>query len=181
MSGHHAVNRDATTQDILIMIVTFIVAICAGFYLYLSAFAPQFEEFSGQTEAVYEDFVVEGSQYGGDRMGGNAPTFQILENGEYRYLPYSSEGMTVEAKEGTLPRSLMQEIKSVLTDETVSAAATTVTRGDCMSYVDGLDYNYSITLNGENYTLDTCTTNLTVDGTLSRTLDKLWNYFATLE
>lgn len=181
MSGHHKVERDATSQDILIMIVTFIVAVCAGFYLYLTAFAPQFEEFAGQTEAVYEDFVVEGTQYGGDRLGGTAPSFQILENGTYRYLPYTPAGEVVKAREGTVPRSLLTEVKNAMTDEALATAATIVMRGDCMSYVDGLDYNYSVTLNGENYTLDTCTTNLKIEGTLSTTLDKLWNYFATSE
>lgn len=181
MSGHHKVERDATSQDILIMIVTFIVAVCAGLYLYLTAFAPQFDDLTGQTEEVYEDFVLEGTQYGGDRMGGTAPSFQVLENGTYRYLPYTTEGEVAEAKEGTVPRSLLNEVKNSLTDDEVATAATIVTRGDCMSYVDGIDYNYTVTLNGENYTLDTCSTNLQVDGTLATTLDKLWNYFATVE
>ena len=181
MSGHHKVERDATRQDILIMIVTFVVAVFAGFYLYLTAFAPQFEELAGQTEEVYEDFVLEGTQYGGDRLGGTPPSFQVLENGTYRYLPYTLEGAVVDAREGTVPRSLLNEVKNELTEEVLVTAATIVTRGDCMSYVDGLDYNYSVTVNGENYTLDTCTTNLQVGGTLSITLDKLWNYFATGE
>ena len=181
MSGHHKVNRDATRQDILIMIVTFIVAICAGFYLYLTAFAPQFEELTGQTEEVYEDFVLEGSQYGGDRMGGTAPSFQVLQNGSYRYLPYTSEGQVAQAKEGSIPRTLFNEVKNTLTIQSLETAATIVTRGDCMSYVDGIDYTYSVTVDGENYTLDTCTTNLRTDGTIAVTLDKLWNYFETIE
>lgn len=181
MSGHHKVERDATRQDILIMIVTFVVALFAGFYLYVTAFAPQFEELSGQTEEVYEDFVLEGTQYGGDRMGGTAPSFQVLGNGTYRYLPYTPEGAVGKASEGTVPRLLLNEVKNGLTEEALATAATIVTRGDCMSYVDGLDYNYAVTLNGENYTLDTCTTNLKAEGALSITLDKLWNYFATGE
>lgn len=180
MSGHHKVERDATKQDILIMIVTFIVAVCAGFYLYLTAFAPQFEDLTGQTEEVYEDFVIEGSQYGGDRMGGSAPSFQVLKNGTYRYLPYTAEGEVAEAKEGTVPRSLLTEIKNILTADSLESASTIVTRGDCMSYVDGIDYAYAVTLRGESYTLDTCTTNLKSDGSMALALDKLWNYFANL-
>ena len=41
--------------------------------------------------------------------------------------------------------------------------------------------NYDVTLNGETYTLDTCTTALTSDSIVNTTLDKLWNYFETAE
>ncbi len=181
MSGHHAVNRDMTRQDFLIMIVTFVVAVCAGFYLYMTAFAPQFEELTGQTEEVYEDFVIEGSQYGGDRMGGTAPSFQVLENGSFRYLPYTNEGETADVKEGVVPRTLLNDVKKIMTEENLGIASTIVTRGDCMSYVDGRDYAYTVTVEGVSYTLDTCTTNLKSDGAMALALDKLWNYFATLE
>ncbi len=181
MSGHHKVTRDATKQDIVIMIVTFIVAVCAGFYLYLTAFAPQFEDFTGQTEEVYEEFMIVGSQYGGDKMGGTAPSFQVLQNGSYRYIPYTSEGAVVEAKEGSIPRSLFNEVKNALAADSLESAGIIVTRGDCLSYVDGLDYTYFVTLEGESYTLDTCSTNLKSDGSVARALDKLWNYFATIE
>lgn len=183
MSGHGHAKKDhkASKQDIFIMVMTFVVGIFAGFYLYTTAFAPQFDEFMGQTEEVYNDFVIEGTQYGGDRMGGTAPSFQLLEKGSFRYLPYAVSGGSVAAKEGNLPKTLLTEIKQVVTPESLAIAAGPVVRGDCMSYVDGLDYTYAVTLEGENYTLDTCTTALTSDSIIATTLDKLWNYFATLE
>lgn len=181
MSGHHKVERDATRQDILIMIVTFVVGVSAGFYLYMTAFAPQFEEFSGQTEEVYEDFVLEGAQYGGDRMGGTSPSFQILENGSFRYLPYTQQGEITDAKEGVVPRALLNDIKKLMTVENLVTASAIVTRGDCVSYVDGLDYAYTVTLDGVNFNLDTCTTNLKSEGSMQIALDKIWNYFETIE
>ena len=183
MSGHGHEKKEykARTQDLVVMFMTFIVGACAGFYLYVTAFAPKFDEFMGQTDEVYEDFVVEGAQYGGDRMGGTAPSFQLLENGTFRYLPYSPAGESMEAKEGVLPRELMAEVKQTLTAEALSIASQTVTRGECLSYVDGRDFAYTVTLDGENYTLDTCTTDLQTSSIMGATLDKIWNYFTTLE
>lgn len=183
MSGHGQAKKDykASKQDIAIMVITFFVGVVAGFYLYTTAFAPKFDEFVGQTEAVYEDFVIEGSQYGGDRAGGTAPSFQLLENGSFRYLPYAEAGETVVAKEGLVPKVLLSEVKQTLTIESLTIASKIVTRGDCMSYVDGRDFNYKVTLDSENYTLDSCTTALTTESIVGSTLDKLWNYFETVE
>jgi hypothetical protein len=179
--GHGKKTYKASKQDITVMVMTFIVGIIAGFYLYTTAFAPQFDELVGDTEEVYEDFVLEGSQYGGDRMGGTAPSFQVLENGSYRYLPYASEGEVAEAKEGLLPRALLNEVKQTLTADALEISSQIVTRGDCFSYVDGRDFNYNVTLDGVDYTLDTCTTALSSGSIMNTTLDKLWNYFETLE
>jgi hypothetical protein len=183
MSGHGHAKKvyKASRQDYLVMIMTFVVGIISGFYLYTTAFAPQFDEFMGTTEEVYEDFVLEGSQYGGDRMGGTAPSFQLLENGSFRYLPYVNEGEVAVAKEGLLPRALLNEVKQTLTTDALDISSQIVTRGDCMSYVDGRDYTYNVTLDGSEYTLDTCTTALSTDSLIYATLDKLWNYFETVE
>ncbi|MBY0538123.1 hypothetical protein K2P47_01850 [Patescibacteria group bacterium] len=183
MSGHGHAKKEykASTQDWGIMIITFVVGVVAGFYLYATAFAPQFDELLGQTEEVYEDFVLEGTQYGGDRMGGTAPSFQVLENGSYRYLPYAAEGEIAEAREGLIPRALLNEVQQTLTVEALEISSQIVTRGDCMSYVDGRDYSYEVTLDGVEYTLDTCTTALSSGSIINTTLDKLWNYFETLE
>jgi hypothetical protein len=183
MSGHgHGTKAyKASFKDYLVMILTFAVGILSGFYLYVTAFAPQFDEYVGQTEEVYKDFVLEGSQYGGDRMGGTAPSFQVLENGSYRYLPYVAEGEVVEAQEGVLPRALFNEVKQTLTADALEISSQIVTRGDCFSYVDGRDFNYNVTLDAVEYTLDTCTTALSTGSIMNTTLDKLWNYFETLE
>jgi hypothetical protein len=114
-------------------------------------------------------------------MGGTAPSFQILENGSFRYLSYAASGTSSEIKEGLLPRALLVEVKQTLSKEALTIAAGPVVRGDCMSYVDGLDYAYVVTLETVEYTLDTCTTALTEDSLVNTTLDKLWNYFDTLE
>ena len=48
------------SHEFISLLITFGVGVVAGGYLYLTGFAPQFEELSGQTEAVYDDLVIVG-------------------------------------------------------------------------------------------------------------------------
>lgn len=179
--GHHKKDYKASKQEIVFLVVTFIVGICAGSYLYVIGFAPQFEDMTGQTEEVYEDFVIEGTQYGQTETVASLPSFQILADGAYRYLPAGAMENDIDAIEGNLPRSLLKELRSVATVDALSRMAETVETISCVSDAGGIDYNYNITINSENYEIDTCTTKLSIDSDVAETLDKVWKYFETKE
>ena len=167
-------------KDIGLIFMTFLIGIAAGWYLYISAFAPQFNEYLGESEAVYEDLVVVGEQYGGMRLG-TAPSFQLLKDGSFSYLPFSETGESAKPIQGTLPRTLLNEIKMELTARNLADLSAIVTDPACASAYDGIDYVYEITLQSEVYTLDTCSTAFTNTSDTGIALDKLWNYFTTLE
>ena len=78
MSGHAKKKKGIQLQEKILLVTTFLIGMVAGWYLYITAFAPQFNDFVGQTEAVYEDLVVVGDQYGG-RRAFDAPSFQVLK------------------------------------------------------------------------------------------------------
>ena len=183
MSGQashgHQSKHGFKRHELLSLLITFGVGVVAGGYLYLTGFAPQFEELSGQTEAVYDDLVIVGDVYGGRRIN-STPSFQVLNDGTYRYLPSTPTGETVAAKEGTLPASLLREVKRELTKKSLTADATKVPATNCNSFVDGVDYRYTITLDSANYDLDSCGTQFRVTGNTGVALDKLWIYFTTL-
>jgi len=166
-------------QDFLSLLITFIIGVVAGGYLYMTGFAPQFEELTGQTEAVYDDLVVVGEVYGGDRLG-SSPSFQVLNDGTFRYLPSIVASEEVQAKEGTIPKTLLASLKKELTPNDLNKAEQTTAADNCLSYVDGLDYRYTITLDTVSYELDSCGTQFSVDSALGGALDSLWNYFETL-
>lgn len=166
-------------QDLGIIAVTFIIGLVAGWYLYVVAFAPQFNEYLGQTEAVYDDLVIEGDQYGGFRTG-TPPGFQLLKDGSYTYVPFTAAGTVVEPKQGNLPRALLSEVKTLATRSNLSQWAKPEIASNCASMVDGIDYRYEIILNTVVYNLNTCGTALATDQVANDTLDKLWNYFETL-
>ncbi len=167
-------------QDIISLAVTFVIGLVAGGYLYLTGFAPQLDKITGQTDEVYGDLLIEGSQYGGFRAG-IPPSFQIRKDGSFGYVGFISEGETGATKTGTLPRPLWSEVQAAMVSGALYTAATAVVTDSCASFVDGVDYRYEIELNNVLYTLDTCGTNLLLDTPMRQTLDKLWNYFTTME
>lgn len=181
MSGHTKKKKKhgIQLQDKILLVTTFVIGLVAGWYLYITAFAPHFNQYVGQTEAVYEDLVVVGDQHGGRRIG-MAPSFQILKDGSFNYVTQATDGVAENHRDGTVPRAIWSEVKSALTKAKVVDLARPVSGEACASDADGTDYTYTITLQGNEYVLDTCTSNLAHDVAVKTALDKLWNYFETL-
>ena len=166
-------------QDLILIAVTFVMGIIAGWYLYVMAFAPQFNEYLGQTEAVYEDLVLVGEEYRAEGDG-TLPSFQILKDGTFSYVPATALGDVAAPIEGTLPRALWNEVKADLTKVRLAKLDAVVAGEGCASANFESDFTYTVTLSSVEYTLDTCTTALATDRSVRATLDKLWKYFATL-
>ncbi len=175
----HAKKKGVKKQDLILIAVTFVMGIIAGWYLYVMAFAPQFNEFLGQTESVYEDLVLVGEEYRAE-ADGTLPSFQILKDGTFSYVPATALGDVATPMEGTLPRALWNEVKADLTKARLVKLDTVVVGEGCASANFGADFTYTVTLSSVEYTLDTCTTALSADTAVRTTLDKLWKYFATL-
>lgn len=181
MSGHgkHHSKHGFKRHELLSLLITFGVGMVAGGYLYLTGFAPQFEEYSGQTDAVYEDLVIVGESYGGMRRD-SAPSFQLLNDGTFRYLAATPFDESQIVKEGSVPNSLLKAVKKELSQNSLTKAEQLNTNGPCVSAVDGTDYRYTITQNNVTYDLDSCGTEFTVESALGVSLNSLWSYFNTL-
>ncbi len=162
-------------QDIWTLMTTFIVGTIAGGYVYVMGFAPQFEQFTGQTAEVYEELVIVGEQYGGEGNSG-LPSFQVLGDGSFVYL---SEP-TATPEQGTVPRALLNELGRVTESEILFTNSQLVVVDECASFDEGIEYRYEITQDSVIYDLDTCGTDFTNEN-LREALDKLWKYFRTLE
>jgi len=167
-------------QDILSILITFIVGTVAGAYLFLTGFAPQFLAHNGASDTTYSEFTLTGETYGGCLRSSSCPSFQILSDGSFSYL--SSAIFTGTATiEGNLPGTLLNELRLKFTTIALENGSRSVRVVSCDSYVDGLDYRYEVILESIVYELDTCGKSFSVNSELGVTLDKLWNYFATLE
>ena len=179
MAGHtKKKKRGIQLQEKILLVTTFLIGMVAGWYLYITAFAPQFNEFMGNTVAIYEDLVLIGDQYGGIRVG-SAPSFQVLKDGSYNYVTNSDTSESEQHHSGTLPSGLWSEVRSVLTTTRLTELARPLSAGNCASMADGIDYKYEITLQSVPYTLDTCSTYLAHDTVAKAALLKLWDYFET--
>ncbi|MFN3692866.1 MAG: hypothetical protein ACK4SL_02045 [Candidatus Paceibacteria bacterium] len=165
-------------QDKLTVLSALLIGIIAGSYLYLVGYAPEFQSGQGvDTEEEATDFVVIGEMYGGMRVG-VPPSFQIENDGSYRYLPFSDNPeVPSPAIEGAIPRTFLRELKATLTDDVLVAAAKPETKEMCAENVDGIDYRYIVVKDGVEYELDTCTTNFSNETETGKTLLSLWEYF----
>lgn len=171
-------------QDVLTIIITFTIGLFTGGYLFVVGFAPQVEKVSEvigtDDKAEYAELTIIGTTYGGCDRARACASFQVRGDGEYSYLPGSITA-GAEPVTGTLPGYLSRELRSAATIEALIEAAQVVATNNCNSYTDKNDYRYDVTHNTVVYDLDTCGRNLSNTSPLGLTLDKLWNYFETLD
>lgn len=157
-------------DETILLALTFLTGLLAGGALYLLVFLPEFAATDVEQKSQY---AIAGEVYGGCMRGvGTCPSFRIEEDRSYQYLAGE------ERKTGTIPRALMDEVWSAMSAAELAAEATLVSDKDCRSYVDALDYRYTITYAGQRYQLDTCKTSFTYTAPLHQELTKLWEYIA---
>ncbi len=167
-------------QELLSVLVTFLIGFIAGAYLYLVGYAPQFQASQGVDDAETSELVIVGQMYGGMRVG-LPPSFQVNEDGTYRYLPFSENpDVPAPAVSGELPSDLRRAVVGALSERALTAAATEVTPEMCAQMVDGVDYRYLISFGGTEYRLDTCGTDFSHEAGMGPVLMELWTYFDTI-
>lgn len=167
-----------TTQDKFIFILTFVTGLAAGMYVYVISFKPTYTPETINTEEVMaEDFSVIGKQYGGDRQNDYvAPSFRITADGSFSYRAGGSASLGLETTEGKLPKTLINDIRSLATFEELEYLSENNPDGNCQSDVDGIDYQYRIILESEEFQLDSCGTLLGYDSDLAIALEDVWTY-----
>jgi hypothetical protein len=82
-------------------------------------------------------------------------------------------------KTGTLPLTLRRELVLGLTTPKLVAQSQVVDTTSCASDGGAIDSRYRITLQGEEYILDSCGTLIDTESNTWQGLDKLWSYFET--
>jgi len=155
-------------QQLITIILVFLTGMFAGAYLYVSGFVPMYIETGVGDGDAARVFTLNAEQFGGCGMSGACPSFQLLADRSYRYLP-STDSATVFT--GTLNKKLFDELGVLLlaADFVVLNQA----GGTCRAAYDGIDYRYTILHDGETYELTTCNTRFG-DTALDRQLQAVW-------
>lgn len=166
-------------KDVLSIVITFVFGFIGGFYFFLTGYAPYVEQVKEtilvEDASVVESLIITAKEYGGCERQSACASFQLEYDGTFRYLAQSiTTGATPVT--GTLPRALLNNIRSATAPSILRQAATPVQFDNCAQYSDGIDYHYEVVRNGELYILDTCTTNLTSYPKLLETLGTIWRY-----
>lgn len=165
-------------EDWMLFSLTFLTGAAIGMYAYIAVWKPVYApEEIGSQEDIANEWSVVGKRRGGEQaLDYIQPSFRLLGNGSYTYLPGGNSDVSFEPKEGKLKRALLNELK--VTEETLKLYEVPVNNAKCASETGGYDYEYRFTVKGNTYTLDTCETKLGTNTTLSNSLLDVWQSFS---
>jgi hypothetical protein len=170
-----------THQDKISIILTFIVGLFAGAYLYVTGFATTFEPPEASSENIYTQFVITGESYGVCETENTCLSFQVLENGAYRALLETRDAKTPLTKEGSIPWSLKRDLADTLTKEVLVLESRFRPLPECKYGAEADNYRFYITRDQVSYTIDTCNSFVDYEGVAWLTLAKLWNHFGSVK
>ena len=166
--------------DILSILITFVVGVFAGGYLYLTGFASVEDKMSIPDAEELMEFTIVGEVYGGCELGNACPSFQVLKDGSYRYFYTPAVGIDQILRQGTLPRQLRRQVDVVMRVDDLTEQSEKIQPSFCNSYSDGIDVKYQVMLDGTEYLLYSCGTAVVRQGVLWVALGEIWTYFETL-
>jgi hypothetical protein len=167
-------------KEIASIAVTALVGFLFGIYIYFFGFLEVVEP-QRPVQATASEFSIVSQVYGGCDMTSACPSFQILGDGSYRYLYTPAVGEEQVIRDGSIPRVLQRRIERTVSGTELEVQSKDIQPSFCNSYTDGIDITYRITINKEEYILDSCGTNIDPGSALWATLVSIWTYFETGE
>ena len=165
-------------QELLSILITFVVGFFAGGFLYLNVFTQMVAQDTVQSVDEQSEFSITSQAYGGCRN--DCPAFRVNADGTFRYQYSPSVGAEPVLRSGTLPRSIRRDLERDIRPSEISTQTERVSGQNCSSQADGIDIEYTITLNGAIYTLDSCRTAVDADSDSWQALSSVWTYFTEL-
>lgn len=145
----------------------------SGAFLYLTVFAPSYESDIDTTESIGADrVVVQGSMYGGCMEMDMCASFKLVDDRSYNYLEYTD----AEIEKGKIPSEMSDVIFSYIGSNAFFNDTKKAASDSCDSFVDGIDYRYEVTLDDEQYILDTCNTVFLYDTAAQNLLLQTWEF-----
>jgi hypothetical protein len=165
-------------QDLVSILITFVVGLFIGGYLYVTGFVPLISQNSVQEAVDLNSLVINGELYGA--CGNDCSSFQVLNDGSYSYLYRPAIGEDMVLRRGSLPRSVQRDLSRALNTEELISQSTPTRTTECEAKVYGYDVTYDITFAGEDFILDSCDTAVDENSDLWEALSGIWDYFAEL-
>ncbi len=165
-------------QELLSILITFVVGFTAGGYLYLNYFVPLVQPDGIGSQADQDAFEITSQAYGGCRS--DCPAFRVSSDGSFRYQFTVEAGAEPMLRSGTLPRSLRRALDREIVPSAISGQTMPAAGIDCPSARDGIDIRYDISIGGASYRLDSCQTTVDFTSDAWQALNEIWTYINDL-
>ncbi len=151
----------------MLLSLTFLTGLAIGMYVYIVAFKPTYvPEDLGGTEAAASEWSMVGKRFATGPSGYVQPSFRLLGDGQYVYLPGGMDDSAPTPIEGRISRGLMREVRAA--DPRVPGYAA----GASPELCSGQGYEYQITITGATYLLGPCLA--AVDAGYAAVLERVW-------
>lgn len=161
-------------EDLISVLITAVVGLLAGSYLYLTSFAEIINRvFMSDADDVTE-LTITGDMYGA--CSNVCPSFQVKRGGLYHFIYPATDNFEKIKKEGDLPFFLRIKLRNNLITEELEKQSREWEVSICDSETEKNEVIYRITLDGKFYILDSCKTKVDKDSKLWDTLQELWEY-----
>lgn len=165
-----------THQDKISLLITFFVGVVVGAYIYITGFVPTYRLPEIGTEQQYSNWVIIGESFGACEVDGNCLSFQVLQNGSFQGI-IGGESVRQEFK-GKVSGHTRQSLDKTLTDSVLSAFSKPKSETSCLYGDDATNFRFRITIEGKNYSFDTCHSDIDYNSTTWETLKTLWKEVA---
>ncbi len=169
-----------TGRDIFIIFMTFVTGFFAGVYLYITSFAPSYQNNERTPEMEEISFLLQGQKVGGCSLDSAVcPSFELRADRTYTYIPryFISEGKT-EVIEGRLGKPVFNDLVEYIDAiDDLHALEEKTPDANCSPVYD-TNYRYNLIYKGEMYQYDTCHTVFKKSG-LATKFYPLWKRLST--
>lgn len=163
--------------DYISVLVTLIVGLFSGFYLYTTVFAPAAMQVIEPDQDRILQFSVTGEFYGG--CDDACPSFHLLGDASFRYFYTPEGGGKQEVFEGKISKTLQRKIDNVFTIPELERQSQFKKGDDCASYSGESDISYDIFFEDNEYIVDSCSTAADGDSKLWSALNEIWSDITT--
>lgn len=162
------------TRDLILMIGTFCIGIFTGGYVYLVGFVPTYVDTTPDGFDESNSFMVVGEVYG---ACSECPVFRITDDRNFRFFANTKSAAASESITGAYPRADYLTLTAVAQPERLQIASAPIPN-TCQSNDTRpkfVGYRFTVTVEGVDYELDSCTTSLESDSELFITLKEVFS------
>lgn len=161
-------------DDWMLLSLIFLTGVALGMYVYVTAFKPTYAPQNlNNSEAEASEWSLVAKRYSDGSSRNVEPSFRILSDRSYVYLPGGDSDSALAPIEGKLSSGLMADLRKY--DNELVPYTYTPLAPDCSSLQGGYDYEYRFIVDNTVYPLDTCDTALGHRSELAVLLQKVWS------